>query len=86
MIINDRRALKNTVDLHGLAFDEALSDVEAELNHTFCQEQGDRRIDFITGWGAVLRPRLIKYFTDHELVKEIEILGPILRVHLEDIA
>ena len=73
------------VDLHGLTRDEALAEVDRELNHAFIQETVDRRLRFITGWGGVLRPAVQNFLIDHPLVKEISVDGPSLRIVLEDL-
>ena len=72
------------VDLHGLTLDEALADVERELNHSFIQKSEDRRLAFITGQGKVLRPSVEKYLVGHPLVKETRIDGGVLQVVLEE--
>ena len=72
------------VDLHGLTKEEALMEVDRELNHTFIQETEDRRLRFITGWGEVLRPTIQRFLQEHPLVREIRITGPSLEVILED--
>jgi len=79
-----RNAVPASVDLHGLSVEAALYEVDRELNHTFIQETEDRRVEFITGWGSKLRPEVMHFLENHPLVKEIEILGPKIRVHLED--
>ena len=73
------------IDLHGMTLDEALSEVERELNHSFIQERSSRELRFITGWGAVLRPQIQSYLTDHPLVKELGLNGPSITVLLEDL-
>jgi DNA-nicking Smr family endonuclease len=73
------------VDLHGLDLEEALAEVERELNHTFVQELEDRRLCFITGWGPVLRPQIQNYLCQHPLVREIRAEGPSLQIILEDL-
>ncbi len=73
------------IDLHGLPLDEALAEVESELNHAFIQEGVDRRLRFITGWGAVLRPEVQKYLIGHPLVKEVNVDGPSISVDLEEL-
>ena len=73
------------IDLHGLTLDEALSEVESELNHMFIQEDTNRRLRFITGWGSVLRPEVHKYLLDHPLVKDLSIDGPSISVDLEEL-
>ena len=73
------------IDLHGMTKDEALTEVDRELNHAFIQETDDRRLQFITGWGGVLRPAVQTFLTDHPLVREIRIDGPILKIILEDL-
>ena len=74
-----------TVDLHGLTREEALTEVDREINHAFLQETEDRRLQFITGWGGVLRPVVQTFLEDHPLVKEIRVEGPTLRIVLEDL-
>jgi DNA-nicking Smr family endonuclease len=73
------------IDLHGLTLDEALSEVEREINHEFIQETDDRRIEFVVGWGYVLRERIEDYLVVHPLVKEIRADGASLRITLEDL-
>ena len=73
------------VDLHGLTAEEALTEVDRELNHTFIQETEDRRLRFITGWGDVLRPKVQAFLTEHPLVREIRVDGPSLWILLEDL-
>lgn len=73
------------IDLHGLNKDEALAEVDRELNHAFIQETEDRRLHFVTGWGGVLRPAIQEFLSTHPLVKEIRVDGSSLRVVLEDL-
>ena len=73
------------IDLHGLTLEEALTEVERELNHSFIQERSNRELRFITGWGAVLRPQVQSYLTGHPLVKELGLSGPSITVLLEDL-
>jgi DNA-nicking Smr family endonuclease len=73
------------VDLHGLTLDEALSECDREVNHNFIQGIEDRRIEFVTGWGNVLRPGVREYLTEHPLVKELRTDGASLRILLEDL-
>ena len=73
------------IDLHGLTVEEALSKVEAELNHAFIQEGEARRLRFITGWGSRLRPEVRNYLLDHPLVRELSIYGPTISVDLEEL-
>jgi DNA-nicking Smr family endonuclease len=73
------------VDLHGLTLDAALGEVDREVNHNFVQEIDDRRMEFVTGWGNVLRPGVQKYLSEHPLVKELRIEGASLRITLEDL-
>ena len=73
------------VDLHGMTRDEALTEVDRELNHAFIQETVDRRLRFITGRGDVIRPEVRKFLVNHPLVREINVDGPSLRVILEDL-
>ena len=80
-----RRALVPEVDLHGLPLDEAIAEVERELNHSFIQEEVARSLKFITGWGNVLRPRIQNYLVDHPLVKEVSLDGPSIQIELEDL-
>jgi DNA-nicking Smr family endonuclease len=72
-------------DLHGLTLDEALNEVEREINHLFIQETEDRRMRFVVGWGYVLRERIEEYLIVHPLVKEIRTDGASLRIVLEDL-
>ena len=74
-----------TIDLHGLTRDEALAEVDRELNHAFIQETEDRRLRFITGWGGVIRPAVQSFLVRHPLVREISVDGPSIRVVLEDL-
>ncbi len=80
-----RRTTSSVIDLHGLTLDEALSKVEAELNHAFIQEDGDRRLKFITGWGSRLRPEVRNYLLKHPLVRELSMYGPMISVDLESL-
>ena len=73
------------IDLHGLTLDEALAEVDSELNHAFIQEDTDRRLRFITGWGSVLHPKVREYLIDHPLVRELSIDGPSITVDLEEL-
>jgi len=73
------------IDLHGLHRDEALMEVDREINHAFIQETNERRLLFITGWGGVLRPIVQSFLAEHPLVKDIRIEGPSLRIELEDL-
>ena len=72
------------IDLHGLFLEEALAEVERELNHAFVQEITDRRIRFITGRGPVLHPQVQKYLLAHPLVKAFSVDGYSISVFLED--
>ncbi len=80
-----RRALVPEIDLHGLPLDEAIAEVERELNHSFIQEEVARRLKFITGWGDILRPQIQDYLVDHPLVKEVNLDGPSIQIELEDL-
>ncbi len=73
------------IDLHGMTKDEALAEVDREVNHTFVKETDDRRLCFVTGWGGVLRPAIQTYLADHPLVRDIRVDGPSLRIILEDL-
>jgi len=73
------------IDLHGLTKEEALMEVDREINHAFIQDTDDRRLAFVTGWGGVLRPAIQSFLGEHPLIKEIRVDGPLLRVVLEDI-
>ncbi len=73
------------IDLHGLTLEDAINEVERELNHSFIQEEVDRSLKFITGWGAVLRPQIQDYLTGHPLVKEVSLDGPSIQIRLEDL-
>ena len=73
------------IDLHGMTKDEALGEVDREINHAFIQETTDRRLAFITGWGGVLRPAVEAFLKDHPLIQEIRVDGRILKVVLEDL-
>lgn len=79
-----RRTTLPEVDLHGLTLDEALAEVERELNHTFIQEGLERRLRFVTGCGAVLRSEVQKHLFSHPLVKELILSGSSVEVTLED--
>ena len=65
--------------------DEALAEVDRELNHAFIQETEDRRLQFVTGWGGVLRPAVRAFLVGHPLVREIRVEGPSLKIILEDL-
>ena len=80
-----RRATAPEIDLHGLTLDEAIAEVERELNHTFLQEEASRELRFITGWGDVLRPEVQNYLTGHPLVRELNYAGPSITVLLEEL-
>ncbi len=73
------------IDLHGLSRDEALIEVERELNHYFIQEAEDRRMEFVVGWGHVLRGSVEEHLVAHPLVKEFRADGASLRIVLEDL-
>lgn len=73
------------VDLHGMNKDEALAEVDRELNHCFIQETEDRRLQFVTGHGGVLRGAITEYIKTHPLVKEISVDGASVKVLLEDL-
>jgi DNA-nicking Smr family endonuclease len=73
------------IDLHGLSRDEALMEVDREINHAFIQETNERCLCFITGWGGVLRPAIQAFLAGHPLVKDLRIEGPSLRIELEDL-
>lgn len=73
------------VDLHGLTREEALAEVDRELNHAFIQETEDRQLRFVTGWGSVIRPAVQSFLVGHPLVREIRVDGPSIRVVLEDL-
>ena len=73
------------IDLHGLTLDAALIEVDREVNHNFIWAMDDRRIEFVTGWGDVLRPGVREYLTEHPLVKELRTDGASLRIILEDL-
>lgn len=73
------------IDLHGLTLDEALAEVERELNHTFLQETENRCLRFITGRGTVLHPGVQKYLHQHPLVKGYSVDGYSVEVLLEDL-
>lgn len=70
------------VDLHGYSLSGALTEVERELNHTFCQEEKRRAIHFVTGFGSVLRPGVRNYLLEHPLVRELSVDGPSVLVDL----
>lgn len=78
------RSRIHSVDLHGFSWEAALREVERQINHTFCQEEDNREIRFITGWGGVLRPRLKTYLAEHILVKEINLDGPSVIAYLAE--
>lgn len=73
------------IDLHGLSLADALNEVEREVNHSFIQKDDDRRMEFVTGWGGVLRPKVQEYLLEHPLVREIRADGASLRILLEDL-
>jgi DNA-nicking Smr family endonuclease len=73
------------LDLHGMTLDEALTEVDRELNHTFIQETDMRELRFITGWGNVLRPNVKVFLESHPLVKELREDGSSLKVVLEEL-
>ena len=73
------------IDLHGLSRDEALMEVDREINHAFIQETNERCLRFITGWGGVLRPAIQSFLAEHPLVKDLRVDGPSLRIELEDL-
>jgi DNA-nicking Smr family endonuclease len=73
------------IDLHGLILIDALNVVDRELNHHFIQQREDRRLEFVTGRGNVLRPAVQKYLAEHPLVKETRADGASLRILLEDL-
>ena len=73
------------VDLHGLALDEALTEIDRELNHEFIRDVEDRRMEFVTGRGKALRPQVQEYLLEHPLVKEVRADGASLRILLEDL-
>ncbi len=77
--------MASEIDLHGMTKDEALAEVDREVNHAFIQETNDRRLAFITGWGGVLRPAVETFLRDHPLTQEVRVDGPILKVVLEDL-
>ncbi len=72
------------LDLHGLTREEALLEVDREINHLFCQDTEQRALKLITGWGDVLRPALQEYLEVHPLVKEIREDGPTICIVLEE--
>ncbi len=72
------------IDLHGLTKEEALAEVDREINHTFIQETSDRQLTFVTGWGEVLRPAVRTFLEEHPLIKEVRVDGPTLKTLLED--
>lgn len=80
-----RRKTIPEIDLHGLTLEEALGEVERELNHSFIQEEVERSIRFITGRGTVLRPQIQDYLIEHPLVRGISLDGPSIRIELEDL-
>ena len=72
------------LDLHGYSLSSALTEVEREINQTFCQGEKDREFRVITGWGETLRPGVKKYLANHHLVKYLNISGPSILVEVED--
>jgi hypothetical protein len=68
-----------------MTLEEALAEVDREVNRAFVHEEVERRLRFVTGWGPVLRPEVGKYLTDHPLVKEVSVDGPSIGVVLEDL-
>jgi DNA-nicking Smr family endonuclease len=77
--------MSSRIDLHGLTKDEALSEVDRQVNHAFIQDSDDRRVFFITGWGMILRPAVKAFLQDHPLVKEIRVEGPKIQALLEEL-
>lgn len=73
------------LDLHGLTWEEAQSEVEREVDRRFCDENLDRSLRIVTGYGAILRPNVLEYLQEHPLVKEIRTEGASIRVILEDL-
>jgi DNA-nicking Smr family endonuclease len=71
-------------DLHGYHKEDALAEIDRELNHAFIQDTDERRLRFITGRGGVLRPTAQVYLREHPLVREVRAEGPALVVLLED--
>lgn len=78
-------AVTPEIDLHGLNREEALMEVDREINHAFIQETDERCLLFVTGWGGVLRPAIQSFLAEHPLVKGISVDGPSLRIELEDL-
>jgi len=76
--------MTSEIDLHGLTKEEALMEVDREINHAFIQETQDRQITFVTGWGEVLRPAVRTFLEEHPLIKEVRVDGPTLKTVLED--
>lgn len=73
------------VDLHGYTLDDALAEVDREVNHLFCEDTEDRRMRIITGWGNILRPKVQAFLREHPLVREISAEGAAIRIILEDL-
>ncbi len=71
------------VDLHGLTQEEALAEVDRELNHAFIQETEDRRLRFVTGRGAVLHIAVQEYLKRHSLVKYMRVGASDISITLE---
>ena len=73
------------VDLHGLTEEEALAEVDRELNHAFIQETEDRHLAFVTGRGSVLHNAVQEYLQNHPLVKYIKVGASNTSVTLEEL-
>ncbi len=73
------------LDLHGFTWDEAQAEVEREVDRRFCDENIDRSLRIVTGYGSVLRPNTKEYLQDHPLVKEIREEGASILIILEDL-
>jgi len=73
------------LDLHGFTLDEALAEVDREVNHLFCEANGERCLRIVTGWGSVIRPKVQKFLQKHPLVKYISAEGASVRIILEDL-
>lgn len=80
-----RRATLPGIDLHGLTLEEAVAEVDREVNRAFIHEEVNRCLRFITGWGPVLRLEVERYLADHPLVKAVRVEGPSISIDLEEL-
>ena len=73
------------IDLHGFTLEEATKELDREINHLFCEEPEERRMEIVTGRGDVLNPRIREYLQKHPLVKDIRVGGASIGIILEDL-